>query len=82
MHQNFEVLTGLNYSFTGNLHVHVFSTYESGIMTTTKDFTTCHIATGRCCKKRLSNRSDEGLTLETSAFLPFTVANLRFQPSC
>ena len=26
--------------------------------------------------------SDEGLTLETSAFLPFTVANLRFQPSC
>ena len=38
-------------------------------------------------KKRLEkvesdNRSDEGLTLETSAFLPFTVANLRFQPSC
>ena len=29
-----------------------------------------------------ANRSDEGLTLETSAFLPFTVANLRFQPSC
>ena len=29
-----------------------------------------------------SNRSDEGLMLETSAFLPFTVANLRFQPSC
>ena len=28
------------------------------------------------------HRSDEGLTLETSAFLPFTVANLRFQPSC
>ena len=27
------------------------------------------------------NRSDEGLTLETSAFLLFTVANLRFQPS-
>ena len=26
--------------------------------------------------------SDEGLTLETSAFLPFTVANLRFQLSC
>ena len=25
------------------------------------------------------NRSDEGLTLETSAFLSFTVANLRFQ---
>ena len=31
---------------------------------------------------KLFNRSDEGLTLETSAFLPFTVANLRFQPSC
>ena len=29
-----------------------------------------------------SNRSDEGLTLETSAFLLFTVANLRFQLSC
>ena len=29
-----------------------------------------------------NTRSDEGLTLETSAFLPFTVANLRFQPSC
>ena len=29
-----------------------------------------------------SNRSDEGLTLETSAFLPFTVANLRFQLIC
>ena len=28
------------------------------------------------------HRSDEGLTLETSAFLPFTVANLHFQPSC
>ena len=25
------------------------------------------------------NRSDEGLTLETSAFKLFTVANLRFQ---
>ena len=30
----------------------------------------------------LMHRSDEGLTLETSAFLLFTVANLRFQPSC
>ena len=29
-----------------------------------------------------TNHSDEGLTLETSAFLPFTVANLYFQPSC
>ena len=27
-------------------------------------------------------RSDEGLMLETSAFLSFTVANLRFQLSC
>ena len=27
------------------------------------------------------NRSDEGLTFETSAILPFTVANLRFQLS-
>ena len=27
-------------------------------------------------------RPHEGLTLETSAFLPFTVANLRFQLSC
>ena len=33
-------------------------------------------------KLQVFNRSDEGLTLETSAFLPFTVANLRFQPSC
>ena len=29
-----------------------------------------------------SNHSDEGLTLETSAFKLFTVANLRFQFSC
>ena len=29
-----------------------------------------------------SNRSFEGLRLETSAFLPLTVANLRFQLSC
>ena len=27
-------------------------------------------------------RSDEGLTLEMSAFLPITVANLHFQLSC
>ena len=26
--------------------------------------------------------SDEGLTLEMSTFLLFTVASLRFQPSC
>ena len=31
--QNFEVITGLNYRFLGNLHVLVFSTYETGIMT-------------------------------------------------
>ena len=31
---------------------------------------------------RLVNRSNEGLTLETPAFLLFTVANLRFQLSC
>ena len=29
-----------------------------------------------------TERQSEGLTLETSAFLPFTVANLRFQFSC
>ena len=28
------------------------------------------------------SRSDEGLTLETSGFSLFTVANLRFQLSC
>ena len=27
-------------------------------------------------------KADEGLTLETSAFLPFTVANLHFQLNC
>ena len=32
--------------------------------------------------QQTNHRSDEGLTLETSAFLLFTVANLRFQPSC
>ena len=31
---------------------------------------------------RQSDRPDKGLMLETSAFLPFTVANLRFQLSC
>ena len=52
-HQNFKVITGLNYRFTGNLHVHVFSLYETGTMTTSKDFTTCRIGTGRCFKKSL-----------------------------
>ena len=38
----------------------------------------------RYSKAEVSNvrAIDEGLTLETSAFLPFTVANLRFQLSC
>ena len=30
----------------------------------------------------ITNHSEEELTLETSAFLLFIVANLRFQPSC
>ena len=30
----------------------------------------------------ITNRSGEGVTLETSAFLSFTEANLRFQLSC
>ena len=51
--QNFEVITGLNYRFTGNLHVHFFSTYETRIMTTQKDLTMCCIGTGKCYKKEL-----------------------------
>ena len=51
MHQNFEVITGLTYRFIGNLRVHVFSTFKTGIMTTSKDFTTCLTGIGRCCKK-------------------------------
>ena len=43
--------TGLNYRFTGNLHVHEFSTYETEIMNTSKDFTTSRTGTGRWCKK-------------------------------
>ena len=35
-----------------------------------------------CFQTQEVNGSDEGLTLETSAFLPFTVVNLRFQLSC
>ena len=44
----------------------------------------CKLATVKSLKTdvRMSNRSDEGLTLETSAFKLFTVANLRFQLSC
>ena len=34
------------------------------------------------CKFLKKQSSDDGLSLETSAFLPFTVANLRFQLSC
>ena len=33
-------------------------------------------------RRVLTNRSDEGLTLETSAFLLLTVAILHFQLSC
>ena len=51
MHQNFGVIGGFNYRFTRNLHVRVFSTYKTGIMTTPNDFTTCYTGTGRCCKK-------------------------------
>ena len=40
MHQNFEVVAGLNYRFTRNLHACVFSTHNTGIMTTSNDFTT------------------------------------------
>ena len=50
MNQNFKLITGLNYRFIGNLHVHVFPS-ETGIMTTSTDFTTCCTGTGRCCKK-------------------------------
>ena len=41
--------------FTGNLHVAVFSTYKTGIMTTLNDFTTCCAGTrtGWCCKKKV-----------------------------
>ena len=41
-----------------------------------------HFSSFHFISLRQSYRSDEGLTLETSAFLLFTVANLRFQPSC
>ena len=34
----------------GNLHVRVFSTYKTGIVTTLNDFATFHTGTGRCCK--------------------------------
>ena len=51
MHENFEVITGLNDRFIGNLHVHVFLTYETRIITTSKDFTMSCTGTGRCCKK-------------------------------
>ena len=37
VHQNFKVISGLNYRFIGNLHVYVFSTYDIAIMTTSKD---------------------------------------------
>ena len=34
MHQNYEVMVGLNYRSIGNLHENVFSTYENESMTT------------------------------------------------
>ena len=39
MHQNFKAIAGLNYRFIGYLYVRVFSTYKTGIMTTSNDFT-------------------------------------------
>ena len=40
VHQNFEMMIGLSYRFIRNLYVSVFSTYKTGIMTTSNDFTT------------------------------------------
>ena len=51
IHQNFKVIAGLNYRFRGNLHVHVFSTYKTGIMTTLNDVIMCCAGTGRFRKK-------------------------------
>ena len=31
MYQNFKVITGLNYRFIGNLHVHVFQHVKPGL---------------------------------------------------
>ena len=39
MHQNFKAIAGLNYRFIGYLYVRLFSTYKTGIMTTSNDFT-------------------------------------------
>ena len=39
MHHNFKAIAGLNYRFIGYLYVRVFSTYKTGIMTTSNDFT-------------------------------------------
>ena len=50
VHQNFEVIAGLNYRFIGNQRVHVFSTCKTEIMTNTNDFNTCRTGTGRCFK--------------------------------
>ena len=42
----------------------------------------CLLRQSHCCVIiSVSDCSEKGVTLETSAFLPFTVANLRFQPS-
>ena len=47
MHQNFEVMAGLNNRFIRDLFAHVFSTYKTRIMTTSNDFTTCPKGTGK-----------------------------------
>ena len=31
--------------------MYVFTTYKTGIITSSNDFNTCHTGTGRCCKK-------------------------------
>ena len=45
MHQNFEVIAGLNYRFRGNLLVHVFSTHKTAIKTTSNDVTSNDVTT-------------------------------------
>ena len=42
----FQIIAGLKYSFIGNLHVRVFLTYKTRIMTTSNDFTTSRAGTG------------------------------------
>ena len=42
----FQIIAGLKYSFLGNLHVRVFLTYKTRIMTSSNDFTTSRAGTG------------------------------------